>query len=146
MVDTMVWSIRRLTVPLDILLLSKNEHAQLPTQREFLANHTNYAPRHDLALDRAISAPQTTLARALLNNNCSFAPADFVHEPMNGGTSARNPVLLRRILDPLKSGNADMARHGVELARWLLANTKQSKAVRDEIEEACKAAGQKHDI
>jgi hypothetical protein len=93
-----------------------------------------------LAFDKLVHGEDSEARRALLNNNYAFAPDDFKHEPRPSGSAARNPVLLRRILEPLRSGDKDNARHGYQLGTWLLANTKQSKPVKDEISAAMAAA------
>lgn len=143
MVDAMVWHIRRLALPLDTPLFSQT-NATRPTHRQILTNQPNWVDNQMLALERTIAADGTQAQRALLNNNCAFAPDTFQHEPQRQGASSRNPVLLRRILDPLDSSIEDNARHGYEMGTWLLANTKQSKAVSDEIKNAMAAALAKH--
>jgi hypothetical protein len=143
MVDASVWAIRRLAVPLD-MPIAAGRKAGLPTHRAVLSKQPCYAPSQMLALDKLISAEDSEARRALLNNNCAFAPDNYPHEARRQGTSGRNPILLRRIIDPLKSERADNARHGFQMGRWLLANTKQSKPVRQEVEDAMKTALLKH--
>lgn len=144
MVDQMVWAIRRLALPLDTPIISRRELPTAPTHREVLTKQPDYADNQMEALENLIGGADCEARRALLNNNCVFAPDDFVHEPRRSGSSGRNPVLLRRIIDPLKSADAGNARHGYEMASWLLANTRQSKPVRLEIEAAMSAALARH--
>ena len=106
------------------------------------------APAHPAAASRvrrrralAAAAPKQ---RALLNNNCAFAPDGYPHEGRRAVTSGRNPIMLRRILKPLESEHVENARYGYRMGTWLLANTKQSRAVRDEIGAAMKAALARH--
>ncbi len=140
MLDRMVWTIRRLAVPLDEPIIPKHQHASAPNYRDLLTKQPNYAHNLMLAFDRLVHGGNSEARRALLNNNCAFAPDDFQHDPRPSGSAVRNPVLLRRILEPLRSGNQDNARHGYRLGTWLLANTKQSKPVKDEISAAMAAA------
>ncbi len=144
MVDTMVWSIRRLALPLDDSIVPRSQLATAPTHREVLERQPTYSNHLSLPLEQIIGGGDGDARRALLNNNCAFAPDDFVHEPRASGTAGRNPVLLRRILHPLRSDQADGARHGYELASWLLSSTKQSKPVREEIQDAMRDALAKH--
>lgn len=144
MVDQMVWAIRRLTLPLDIPIISRRDLATAPTHRTVLINQPDFANNHSETLERVINGPDSDARRALLNNNCAFAPDDYQHEPRRAGSSGRNPVLLRRIIRPLSSERKEDARHGYEMARWILGNTKQSKPVREEIEEAMKDALARH--
>lgn len=142
MVDHVVWAIRRLALPLDDPITYRKPTA--PTHRVILTNQPDYAPNHMLPVDKLIQTQDSDARRALLNNNCAFAPANYSHEPQSAGTSARNPVLLRRIIDPLKSDRADAARHGYQIGEWLLANTKQSGAVQNEIKAAMTTALANH--
>ena len=81
-----------------------------------------------MPLDELITAKADTPARAAaLNLNLAFAPGDYPHEGIRGGSSSRNPVILRRILDPLASESRQSAAEGVELAEWFLAHVQVPK-------------------
>lgn len=106
-----------------------------------------------MPLDDLVWARNDTDARrAALNLNMAFAPADYPHEPMRGGSSARNPVIIRRILDPLESDDPRWAAEGVEIARWFLANVQVPKgkpadpSVTEQIQDAIEAARTKHGL
>jgi hypothetical protein len=144
MVDAMVWAIRRLAIRLDMPIFSQREVPGAPTYRDILTQRPDYAHGLSTTLDRVINGDDSPKRRALLNNNNAFAPASYEHESRPAGASARNPILLRRIIDPLRSGRAENARHGYRMGTWLLANTRQSKPVRDEIVAAMKAALAQH--
>lgn len=144
MTDRMVWAIRRLAIALDAPVVQAQDGRARPSNREILERQTDYAFSQMSALEKIMGAGGSEARNALLNGNLAFAPDDFPHEAVYEGTSARNPVLLRRVLDPLRSSRADNARHGYLMAEWLLANTRQSKPVRHEIEQAMRDALASH--
>jgi hypothetical protein len=144
MVDAMVWAIRRLAIPLDMPVVRRRDGPGAPTYRDVLARQPDYAPGLTGTLDKVIRGEDSPKQRALLNNNCAFAPDGYPHEGRRAVTSGRNPIMLRRILKPLESEHVENARYGYRMGTWLLANTKQSRAVRDEIGAAMKAALARH--
>jgi hypothetical protein len=144
MVDSLVWAVRRLALPLDAPILNRRDVPTAPTHRDVLIRQPDYTSLTSLPVDKLITGPDSDARRALLNNNCAFAPDDFQHEPKRSRTSGRNPVLLRRILEPLRSDIRENARHGYRLAVWLLSSTKQSGPVRKEILTAMEAARAAH--
>ncbi len=132
MLDTMVFAIRRLICPLDERMFPRRDPgAPTVTHREILTRQPEHYGRMFMPLDDLISAREASPARAVaLNLNVAFAPEDYPHEPLRSGSSARNPVIMRRILDPLESDNPAYAAEGVELARWFLANVQVPKGSR----------------
>lgn len=153
MLDAMVFALRRLVCRLDgLYIYSDQPGAPDFTSRELLLRQPNHFPRLFMPLDNAISAKITGAAQhAALNLNMPFAPKDYPHTPMRGGSSSRTPVLLRRILEPLASDDLTYVRHGVDLANWLFANvklpgSKKHPGVRQEIEAAIATAKQKHGL
>ncbi|EPR18782.1 hypothetical protein M527_11480 [Sphingobium indicum IP26] len=82
----------------------------------------------------------------------AFAPEGYPHEPMLSGSSARNPVIIRHILDPLASDDPRWAAEGIEIARWFLANVQVPKGkpadpgVAEQIQDAIEAACAKHGL
>lgn len=144
MIDRMVWAIRRLIVPLDRPIVPERMKKNSPTYRTILTKQPDHCPQFSMPLDIAINKTDSPLHFWALNNNYAFAPAGFAHEPEVVGTSSRTPVLLRRIIDPLHSGNADYARTGYQMGLWLFANTHVSKAVMDEIQAEMNKALAKH--
>ncbi len=133
MVDAIVWQIRRLIIPLDQPVVHSRDGSARPSNREILKRQPDHAFNLMEALEKTVAADGTEAQHALLNGNLAFAPSGYPHEPFYEGASARNPVLLRRILDPLRSGLEDNARHGYPMGEWLLANTRQSGPVKREI-------------
>ncbi|MGD9538792.1 MAG: hypothetical protein AB7P52_16035 [Alphaproteobacteria bacterium] len=154
MLDAMVFAIRRLICPLDeVWLPGRDPQKPTFTHRELLTRHPEYYGRMAMPLDNLISAQEESPTRAaVLNLNMAFAPEDYQHKPIRSGSSARNPVIIRRILDPLESDDPRFAAEGVEIARWFLANVQVPKgkpndpSVTEQIEAAIEAARAKHNI
>jgi HEPN domain-containing protein len=144
MIDRMVWVIRRLVVPLDQPIVPERVTKGAPTHRTILTKQPDHCPQLGMPLDKAIHTSDSPLHFWALNNNYAFAPVGFAHQPEAVGTSSRTPVLLRRIIDPLQSGNADYARSGYQMGLWLFANTQLSTAVRNEIQTEMDKALAKH--
>ena len=114
---------------------SRRPEAPKFTNREFLARNPGYYGRMFMPLDAVISAKENSPARqAALNLNVAFAPGDFEHTPLAGGSAARNPVIIRRILRPLESEDPAIAAEGIALARWFLANVQVPKGSAGQIE------------
>lgn len=153
MLDSMVCALRRLICRLDDLYIhSDREGAPDFTNRTLLTQQPTYKPSMGLPLDDAIRAKKPSpREHAALNLNMAFAPDNYPHTAMRGGTSSRNPVLLRRIIDPLNSDDVETAKHGITLAAWLLANvklpgSKKHPSVVQEIEAAIAAAKLRHKL
>lgn len=152
MLDQMVFTVRRLIHPLDERVFRQGDAPQMTFREALVADPAFYFTPH-MPLDALISANGASAARhAALNLNLSFAPDDYPHEPIQGGSSAVNPVIVRRILDPLESSDASQAAVGIELARWLLDNVQipRGKAtdpgVVEQIEAAILAARERHGL
>lgn len=148
MLDTMVFAIRRLVCGLDERYIKSNlPKAPTFTNRDLLTRNPRYHSGLGMPLDEMISAKEQTPRRhAALNLNMEFAPDGYPHTEMRSGTTARNPVILRRILDPLSSDNRDYAADGIELAVWLLDKVRLPKEVVAEVEAAVAAAKVKHGL
>ncbi|WP_417611650.1 hypothetical protein [Parasphingorhabdus sp.] len=144
MLDMMVCQIRRLIVPLDAPVVRANDGSPRPSNRDILKRQPNYAFNLMEALERTIAADGSEARQALLNGNLAFAPSNYPHPPFYEGASARNPVLLRRVLTPLRSDREDNVRQGYWMADWVLTHTFQSRQVRLEIEEAMRGALKAH--
>ena len=74
------------------------------------------------------------LLEASLTWNFPFAPHDYKQPPMTYTSSAQNPVLVRRLFDPLESGPKEFA-HNDMLWGWVKGNIHLPKEVIKEIEE-----------
>ncbi|MEY9531936.1 hypothetical protein [Sinorhizobium fredii] len=148
MLDAMVFAIRRLVCELDGRMFP-GEAPQFPTvsHREVLTRQPDYYCPMAMPLDVLIrSRDETPLRRAALNLNLAFGPRDYPHYLVWERSASRNPVIIRRILDPLASDDALCAAEGVEIARWFLANVKvpegkqNDPGVVEQIREAMEAA------
>lgn len=151
-VDQMVFAVRRLICVLDDRLINQPGGPTV-TNREILTRQPEYYPRLAMPLDTVIFAKADTPARiAALNLNLSFAPDGYEHVPMRGGSSSRNPVIIRGILDPLDSSNPQWAAEGIKVAEWFLAHVQVPKGkqndpgVKEQIEAAIAAARQRHSL
>lgn len=154
MLDAMVFAIRRLICPLDERYIKRRDPtAPTFTHRELLTRQPEHYDRMGMPLDDLIWAKDDTDGRrAALNLNMAFALDDYPHEPMRGGSSSRNPVIIRRILAPLESDDPRWAAEGVEIPRWFLANVQVPKGkpadpgVVEQIQDAIEAARAKHGL
>ena len=154
MLDATVFAVRRLICPLDSRMFPRNDPgAPTVTHRDILTRQPEYYGRMAMPLDDLVRAKDESHARrAALNLNMAFAPEDYPHEPMRGGSSSRNPVIIRRILGPLESDDPRRATEGVEIARWFLANVQVPKGkpadpgVTEQIHDAIEAARAKHGL
>ena len=152
MLDQMVFAIRRLTVPLgDRMFPRSDPGAPTLTHRDILTRQPEYYSGMGMPLDRLIyDKVESDRRTAALNLNMAFALPDFPHTSIHGGSSSLNPVIIRRVLDPLESDDPKEAAEGVELARWFLANVKLPKGsaadpgVTEQINAAIDAARAKH--
>lgn len=154
MLDAMVFAVRRLICPLESQMFPRSDpDAPTITHREILTRQPGYYGRMAMPLDNLVRVKDESDARqAALNLNTAFAPEDYPHEPMRGGYSAHNPVIIRRVLDPLESDDPRSAAEGVEIARWFLANVQVPKGkpshpgVTEQIQDAIEAARAKHGL
>jgi hypothetical protein len=155
MLDQLVWAVRRLVVPLDEPIGPDwPDGKRLPTYKEILTSQPDF--RFDLGmlpLDNLIRTKQDTpLHVAALNLNFSFAPSDFQHMPMRGGSASFNPVIDRHIFEPLTEGGPDQVEEASQLADWLIQNIQLpngrngSPDIGDEIKTAVVKAKQKYGL
>lgn len=148
LLDQAVFAYRRLICPLGgHVIPAGRQNAPTLTHRDLLKQQRSYfaSVGSGMPLDQLIhSKEDTPLRRAALNLNFPFAPAEYQHTETTLRSAAHNPILFRRILDPLSSSNADTAKLGLELADWTLQNIKLPRDVKIQIEDAMKAARQRH--
>lgn len=124
MVDKMVFTLRRLTVPLDDSAFPPHAKSAI-TYRQRLTEDPDYYTDLLLPLDTAIKNPENSPVRvAALNLNLTaFTPDDFTHLPAPIARFAfQNPVIERRIFAPLQNGDPQIAAWGLEIAKWCLEN------------------------
>jgi hypothetical protein len=148
MLDMMVFALRRLTVPLDGRAFPNYVKSAI-TYRERLTDEPNYYPDLGLPLESLIKSTEYSPARvAALNfNGTAFTPDDYVHVPASIARLAfENPVIERRIFDPLQSGEPQTAALGLQIAEWCLENItlpdRMVKEIKDAMEIARKTIGQ----
>jgi hypothetical protein len=135
--DQMVFAIRRLCRPLESHFLGKNHHG-VPEHsiRERMQRGEKVWNNLSGRLEETIQGRKgETLRHALLNCNFAFAPEDYNHTPIAYGSAFVNPVLVRRILDPLES-NPQAAAEADALWNWVCKNIYLPKEVVREMEEA----------
>jgi HEPN domain-containing protein len=146
--DQAVFAYRRLICALDDRVIpDRVPNAPTFTHRNQLKGN----PRHfrsigsSLPLDRLIrSKEESPLRHTALNLNFSFAPDDYPHTSMAATSASHNPVLFRRIFEPLKSTDIKTAEHGMKIATWTLKNIKLPLDVKRDIEKAMVAARKSH--
>lgn len=129
MLDQLVFDIRRLACSLDQAKFRRSEEgAPRITNRQLLSENPLFSPTLHLPLDMLVAANSESPIRfAALNLNFSFAPEDFEHESIKGSGAARNPVLARRILDPLASDDVTAVAEALAVAEWFMANVQAPK-------------------
>jgi hypothetical protein len=146
--DQMVFAVRRLICPLaDRAFPSWDPGAPILTHRERLIRDPEDYGRLFMPLDDLICAKENSPTReAALNLNLWFAPRDFTHTPEREGSANRQPVIVRRVLDPLESDDSRAAAQGIQVAQWLLNNVVLPRGVTDCITKAIEAAQIKHGL
>jgi hypothetical protein len=122
--DLVVFAVRRLCQPLEVHFLGK-PHEGFPDEskrQRMEPDHPSSSNLHS-TFERIVSGERGPLLReAALNWNLPFAPADYPHPPFGYGIFSVNPVLVRRILEPLGSGDAQQAVDSDELWQWVQEN------------------------
>jgi HEPN domain len=124
MVDKMVFSLRRLTVPLEDRAFPPHVKSAI-TYRQRLTGESYYYPDLLLPLDSLVKSTENSPARvAALNLNLTaFTPDNFTHVAAPIARIAfQNPVIERRIFAPLQSGDPQIAAWGLQIAEWCLEN------------------------
>jgi hypothetical protein len=125
--DQLVFVVRRLCQPLEAHFLGKRfkDKRDVPnhTRRERMVKDDPSSRDLHSHLEEIISGKRgKVLQRVLLNWNLPFAPAEYKHGRMAYGSMTRNPVLVRRFLDPLDAGKPERDKHADELWAWAKEN------------------------
>ncbi len=125
--DQLVFAVRRLCQPLEAHFLGKRfkDRSDVPNQTRRDRMIKDDPSSRDLYshLEEIISGKRgKVLQRVLLNWNFPFAPADYKHGRMLYGSMTRNPVLVRRFLDPLDAGKPANDKHADDLWAWAKEN------------------------
>ncbi len=133
MLDQIIFAVRRLVCRLDENRFNAPGVPAL-TNREFLAKYPKRGARLSLPFDKLIDGRNADPKRhTLLNFNFPFAPDDYPHESAHMSAGSENPVILRRIIEPLQSSNEAWALDGLKVAAWFAANIKVPSSVNKEI-------------
>jgi hypothetical protein len=125
--DQLVFAVRRLCQPLEAHFLGQRfkDKGDVPhqTRRERMLKDDPSSRDLHSHLDLIISGKRgKILQRVLLNWNLPFAPATYKHGRMAYGSMSRNPVMVRRFLDPLDAGKPESDKHADELWAWAKDN------------------------
>lgn len=138
--DSMVFALRRLCVPLDAYFLAKRRPGKRnPTHRDILAKQPEYwSVSPGCKLEKTARGNRGKRLRdVLLKFNFPFAPDDFAHGTMRSGTASHNPVLARSILNPLASApDSRAATTAAELCEWVRENIKLPPDVAEQLRQA----------
>jgi hypothetical protein len=123
--DQMVLGVRRLCQPLESHFLGKKRPGVPDETRRLrmLKDHRTSSNLHS-NLEKVIDGKRGKLVRHVtLNWNFPFAPKNFKHTKMRYGLfSFVNPVLVRRILDPLDAGKPENDKRADDLWNWVREN------------------------
>ena len=138
--DSMVFALRRLCVPLDAYYLGRHRPGLSNwTHRDILTNQPeHWTVLQNCKLKRTSDGKRGEgLRDVLLNLNIPFAPEGFSHQPLRSRTASHNPVLWRSILEPLRNTPAGPARPTAEdLRDWVLENITLPKEVKKQLRQA----------
>jgi HEPN domain-containing protein len=133
--DQVVYSVRRVCKTLEAYELGKpHEGTANMSNREVLRKFPRRW-RLNSKLEETISGKHgEELLEASLTWNFPFAPGDYKQPPMTYTSSTQNPVLVRRLYDPLEGGPTSFA-HNDTLWEWVKGSIQLPKEVIKEIEE-----------
>jgi hypothetical protein len=134
-VDQVIFAIRRLCQPLEThFLIKKMPGVPDQSRRErMIKDHPSSVNLRSKLEEVASGQRGETLRQALLNWNFPFAPFNYPHMPISYSTASRNPILVRRLYDPLETGPQSFANADV-LWQWVKDNIQLSKELQKEIE------------
>ena len=123
--DQLVFAVRRLCGPLEAHFLGK-KRASLPDEsfrQRMIKDHPVSANLHSRLEETMKGKRGHEAQHALLNYNFPFAPKDYEHTTMRGLlVSSSNPVLLRRVIEPLDAGKPEYDKHADALWQWTKDN------------------------
>lgn len=133
--DQTVFAIRCFCQPLESHFLGEQQEG-VPdeSKRDWLVRGAPSFRNLHSTLEETIAGNRgDEIRQVLLNWNFPFAPQSFVHGEFNYSSSSSNPVLVRRIFDPLERGPQHFAEAD-ELWDWLKSNITLPRAVVADIE------------
>ena len=138
--DSMVFALRRLCVPLDAYFWGKYRTGKSnPTNRDMLTDQAKYwALMPHCRLKKTSDGKRgERLREVFLNVNLPFAPDDFDHPGLRSGMASANPVLAHSVLKPLeRAPDGAAAERAAELCDWVLENIKLPHDVKSQLREA----------
>jgi hypothetical protein len=134
--DQVVFRIRRLCRSLEAHFLGRiqegvpNESVRQRILKDPVQSWSNLMSRLE---ENAAGKRGEVLRHALLNCNFQFAPSDYQHDPLPYRTASLNPVLVRRLYDPLAGGPTNFEKADA-LWQWVKTNIKLPDKLISEIE------------
>jgi hypothetical protein len=132
--DQVVSAVRRICRPLEAYELGKpHDGAANLSNRDILGKYPQRWRLNSRLEDTMSGKRGEELMRAALTWNFQFAPADYKQPPVSYTSSAQNPVLVRRLYDPLEAGPAHFSHNNV-LWSWVKDNIQLPKTLIAEIE------------
>lgn len=136
--DTVVFAIRQLCVPLDALYFGgRPDRPNDKTFRQMLAEHPRAVLRRvGTRFFELVGRKDTPAVReAALTHNLPFAPTDFDHGALANHSSGDNPVLYRRIIVYAERGTQSPldALGLAKVCDWLIADVQLSPDVKGQI-------------
>lgn len=132
--DMMLFSLRRICVPLDS---SISKSTELTHRFKLIERPKCWKLGSQHRLEKIINKQGTDLQRVLLNWNYSFAPDEYVHPASKTGFSGHNSVLVHFILDPLEqSSDRESIEAAMQLNKWVLDNIRFSKEAEKQLKQA----------
>lgn len=138
--DSAVFALRRLCVPLDTCYnYPRRPETKLLTYREKLKTKPDtwrMGFRYNLE-QIADGKRGEHLRHVFLNFNFPFAGEDFPHDRMEARTAAKNPIIVRYIIEPLKHApESNAAAMAEELRDWMLDNIQLPEGVKRQLHDA----------
>jgi hypothetical protein len=132
--DQVVFIVRRMCRPLEAYELGKPHDGAANFSNRDILGKCPQRWRLNSRLEETMSGKRgEELTRAALTWNFPFAPADYKHPPVSYTSSAQNPVLVRRLYDPLEAGPAHFS-HNDAVWQWVKDNIQLPKTLTAEIE------------
>jgi hypothetical protein len=136
--DQVIYAVRQLCQSLESHFLTKKGPGVPDESRRERMRTDHYFKRLNSKLEETIAGRRgDSLQRVLLNWNFPFAPEGYEHSAYQYEVAAQNPVLVRRILDPLGTG-PQAAREADELWEWVKSNIFLPRELIKEIDAARK--------
>jgi len=134
--DQVVFAIRRLCQPLEVHFLGKEyDGAPSQTRRErMLKDHQTSSNLQSKLEDTKSGKRGQELLHTLLNWNFPFAGDNYQHTETSYTWSSQEPVLIRRLYDPLRAGIEHFSDSD-RLWKWLQDNIQLPKHLVEEIDD-----------